>query len=90
MTPLTAPVQLDDCNTYELLHDGQDRANGLIWSHARPDGQWCAVNIPFRGHGRGMAEWTVVLEHPLTVTPALRCPACRARMWMDGGKGRAA
>lgn len=84
-------VRLDDANSYELYYrDDRIRPAGLIWKHQRPDGSWCMVDIPFRGHGHGGPEWSVVLEDPLTVTPALRCAACRGRLWLDGGKGRPA
>ena len=44
----------------------------------------------FCGYGAGRAEWSIVLDEPLTLTPALRCTSCKARTWLDGGKTRAA
>jgi hypothetical protein len=63
---------------------------GLVWSHHLDDGRWCAANIPFRGYGDGRPEWTVVLDDPLTITPALRCKACATKAWLDGGAVRPA
>ena len=63
---------------------------GLVWSHHLEDGRWCAANIPFRGYGDGRGEWTVVLEDPLTLLPALRCRSCGGKAWLDGGAVRPA
>jgi hypothetical protein len=79
----------DPGNAYELYYsDGAHGPAGLRWAHQRADGTWCATNFPVRGHGNGRGEWTIVLAEPLTITPALRCPSCRSRAWLDGGKLR--
>jgi hypothetical protein len=79
----------DPGNAYELYYaHGSYGPAGLRWAHQRTDGTWCAANFPFRGYGNGRGEWTIVLAEPLTVTPALSCPSCRSRGWLDGGKLR--
>lgn len=81
---------LDDANAYEFYRSaGSNGPAGLTWTHQRGDGTWCAVNIPFRGYGDGRGEWTVILEEPLTVTPAMRCQ-CGIKAWLDGGRVRPA
>lgn len=88
MTAITHPPTTD---AYELLYrDGSSRPTGVRWTHQRTDGTWCAANFPFRGHGNGRGEWTIVLTEPLTVTPALRCPACKAKSWLEGATLRRA
>ena len=81
----------DPGNAYELYYSNRSHGPaGVRWTHQRTDGTWCAANFPFRGHGNGRGEWTVVLAEPLTATPILRCPVCRSKAWLDGGKLRSA
>jgi hypothetical protein len=89
--PGDGPVRLDDENAYRLYwRTDQLGPAGLVWSHRLDDGRWCSVEIPFRGNGGGRGEWTILVEDPLTITPALRCKECRRVAWLDGGKLRAA
>lgn len=82
---------LDDDNAIRLYYRTDVHGPiGLLWSHRLDDGRWCTTDIPFRGHGAGRAEWSVVLDEPITITPALRCAGCKTRAWLDGGKTRAA
>lgn len=66
---------------------GTRKPAGLTWTHRRPDGAWCTADIPLRGGDR-RGGWIVILAEPLTVTPALRCPTCKSRAWLDGGSCR--
>lgn len=76
---------------YEVYYSGDTPSPASVrWTHQRADGTWCAATFPFRGHGNGRGEWTVILAEPLTATPVLRCPVCRSKAWLDGGKLRAA
>lgn len=82
-------IRVDPENAYRLYYSGAMHGPaGLVWSHLLDDGRWCSTDIPFRGHGGGRAEWTVVLDNPLTLTPALRCKACRSAGWLDGATWR--
>lgn len=85
------PAGLDPDNAVCLRHAADARTlTGLTWSHRQADGRWCSTEIPFRGYGDGRGEWTILIEDPITVLPALRCPACKAKVWLEGGKPRAA
>lgn len=82
MTVTEHPPTTGTCELY--YSDGSHGPTGVRWTHQRADGTWCVTNFPFRGHGNGRGEWTIVLAEPLTVTPALLCPCCKARAWLDG------
>jgi len=84
---VTATGALADEHKLEPYYsDGSRRPAGMTWSHRLLDGRWCQADIPLRGGRRG--DWIVILDEPLTVTPALRCPNCKTRAWLDGGSCR--
>ena len=85
---MTATGALADEHKLEPYYsDGSRRPAGLAWSHRLPDGRWCSVDIPLRG-GERRSGWIVILDDPLTITPAMRCNRCSASAWLDGGSVR--
>jgi hypothetical protein len=83
----TTGALADEHKLEPYYSDGSRRPAGLAWSHRLPDGRWCQADIPLRGDRRG--GWIVILDEPLTVTPALRC-GCGRKAWLTGGKVRPA
>lgn len=72
--------------------DGEDQPAGWIEAHRNSDGQWCVGSMFRRGArtGEGRAQWDVVSEDPLTLTPSVLCRKCGNHGFIRDGRWVAA
>jgi hypothetical protein len=59
---------------------------GFIFAHRHENGIWCIGSLARKGQGDGQAEWDVLSEHPLTLSPSILRKACGLHGFIQNGK----
>lgn len=73
-------IYIDDVNRYQWF----DQHEGIIFSHKKPDGEWCEGAIMFV-ESKGNPVWELRSSDPLHLEPSIKCD-CGYHGWIRNGQ----